>query len=98
MHPKQVVHINKKYLKWIRKKPCLVCGKQWPNDAHHVWNSGGKNYGNDMLAVPLCRGCHTFGKEAYHNIGHSAFERFHNKDLKDEIINLLSEYIEEANV
>lgn len=94
MHPKQVVHINKNYLKWIRKKSCLVCGAPGPNDAHHVWNSGKKNHGNDFLAVVLCRSHHTFSDSAYHNLGHKKFEELWNIDLKDEIINLLSEYIE----
>jgi len=97
VHPKQKVHINKKYLAWIREKPCLVCGKPGGNDAHHVWNSGKKNHGNDFLGISLCRKCHTFGPHAYHNIGHDRFEAFWNLDLKDEIINYLSEYIEACN-
>lgn len=96
MHPKQKIFKNKKYLAWIRKKNCLVCNMLPPNDAHHVWNSGKKNHGNDLLAVPLCRKHHTFGADAYHLTSHDIFEFTHNLDLKDEIINLLSEYIDEV--
>ena len=97
MHPKQKVHLNKKYLDWIRDKRCLVCGKPGRNEAHHVWNSGKKNHGNDFLGVPLCGKCHTFGPNAYHNIGHEKFESFWNLDFKDEIINYLSDYLDEIS-
>jgi hypothetical protein len=97
MHPKQKIHKNKDYLAWIRRKPCLACGKKGPNDAHHVWNSGKKNSGNDFLAAPLCRSHHTFDATAYHNMGHDKFEYLWNIDFKDEIINLLTEYLEEIS-
>lgn len=90
-HPKQKIHKNENYLKWIRKKPCLVCRRPGPSDAHHCWNSGKKNHGNDFLAVPLDRCCHS----EYHQRGHNNFESKWNVDLKDEIINLLSEYLDE---
>ena len=97
MHPKQKVHLDKKYLAWIRTKPCLACGATEGIQAHHCWCSGKKNHGNDRLVVPLCVSCHTFGKHAYHNIGHERFEEHWNLDLKDEIINYLSEYLETKN-
>ncbi len=90
-HPKQKIHRCKKYLEWIRKKNCLVCGAPGPSDPHHVWNSGKKNHGNDFLALPLCRRDH----QDYHQHGHDAFEAKWNVDLKDEIINLLSEFLDE---
>lgn len=94
MHPKQKIHIDKKYLAWIRTKPCLACGKMGESQAHHTWHAGKKNHGNDFVAIPTCVSCHTFGKYAYHNIGHAKFEEYWNLDLKDEIINYLSEYME----
>ena len=92
MHPKQKIHKSKSYLKWIRQKQCLTCGAPGPNDAHHVWHTGKKNHGNDYLAVPLCRGCHTAENHSYHRLGHKQFQVFWNVDMKDEIINLLSEH------
>lgn len=55
------------YLRWLRKKPCCVCGKS-PVDAAHI-RFASEAYGkravgmaekpDDKWAVPLCRGCHT---------------------------------------
>lgn len=95
MHPKNHVYHNKKYLDWIRGKECLCCGRPPRSEAHHVWNSGGKKAPNDYLTVPLCPKDHTFGRHAYHRIGHKAFEEFWNIDLKDWIINFQSEYLNE---
>lgn len=54
------------YLKWLRKKPCCVCGKS-PCDAAHIKfksdaygkRESGTMKPDDKWAVPLCRGCHT---------------------------------------
>lgn len=92
MNPKYQPCSNKKYLSWIRKKNCRTCGAPGPVDAHHVFNSGKKNYGNDALAMPLCRKCHS----QYHSIEAKAFEVFWNIDLKDECLNLLAEFIDEG--
>ena len=94
MHPKHHIYQDKAYLKWIRQKPCLVCRKEGPNDAHHVWHTGRKNGGNDGLAVPLCREHHTANKFSYHELEHDKFEDLWNIDLKDEIICFLLEYLE----
>ena len=94
MHPKHHIHKNSDYLGWIREKPCLTCGELPRSQCHHVWHSGKKNHGNDYLAIPLCGMCHTSGSRAYHVLGHSRFEEVWNVDLKDEIINLMGEYLE----
>lgn len=91
MNPKYVTSKNKKYLEWIRNKNCRTCGALGPVDAHHVFNSGKKNYGNDALALNLCRRCHA----QYHQIEARRFEEFWNIDLKDEVICLLSEFLNE---
>ena len=90
MHPKQQKHINKDYLTWIKTKQCLICAYPAPIDAHHVWNSGGK-HGNDYLTIPLCRLHHT----DYHAHGVDTFAINHNIDYWHEIVNRLSQYIEE---
>lgn len=92
--PKQIIHKDLKYEDWIRDKPCLICQRPPRSEAHHCWHTGRKNGGNSYLAVPLCTYHHTFGSDAYHVVEAKRFQEIHNKDLKDEIINLLSEYIE----
>jgi len=91
MNPKYATCQNKKYLAWIRKKNCRTCGVPGPVDAHHVFCAGKKGYGNDALALNLCRKCHS----QYHSIEWRAFEEFWNLDLKDEVICLLSEFLDE---
>lgn len=90
-HPKYEIFKDEKYLKYIRQLPCLVCSR--PSESHHVWHSGGKKLSNDYLAVPLCNSHHTMGGDSYHRLGHDTFEKRHNLDLKDEIINLLCDYL-----
>lgn len=90
MHPKRYSYENSIYEKWIRTKKYIICGTH-PVDCHHVFHA--RN--NSFLSVPLCRTHHTFGKDAYHTIEHSRFEDRHNIDLNWEIINLLSEFIQE---
>lgn len=91
IHPKHRIrkydsHKNEKYLKWIRKRNCLVCGTS-PCDAHHVEH----NRSMDQYSVPLCRPCH----REYHDIEHEAFEEKHGIKFEWEIIELLSEFINE---
>ena len=97
MHPKYLTYKDKSYLDWIRAKDCAVCGNPPRSDAHHVWHTGKKNYGNDALAIPLCREHHTSGQHAYHRLGHEKFELFWNIDLKDTIICYLIEFIQEVS-
>ncbi len=56
MKPKRIV--DKKLLNEIKAKPCVVCGKQGPNDAHHLKTvkSGGDDVRTNLLS--LCRQCH----------------------------------------
>lgn len=96
MFPKYVICNNKKYLSWIRQKPCAVCQRPGPSDAHHAFNAGKKNHGNDALAMPLCREHHTAGAQAYHRLEARRFEEFWNVDLKDELLCLLSEFLNEG--
>lgn len=86
---KHVVCLNSDYLNYIRGLPCRTCGAPGPSDAHHVGNSGKKNHGNDALAMPLCRKCHS----QYHQHEARAFEAAWNIDLKDELLCLLSEFL-----
>ena len=82
-HKKMKIYRSEKYKKFIRSKPCIICGKT--SQAHHVRRSYfGAGMGikpSDFVCIPLCRECHSPDTE---------------KDLNVEliIINLLMEYIE----
>lgn len=48
-----------RYLDWIRRKPCLICGM--PSDAHHLQHAQPRSLGRktgDQYAVPVCRRHH----------------------------------------
>lgn len=90
MHPQFIQHRNEKYRKWIKTRPSIVSGLP-ADDAHHVWNTGKKGKHNDYLCVPLTREEHS----EYHRLSHDRFEEKYNVDLTQEIVNLLTEYLEE---
>jgi len=57
------------YLSYVRSLPCCHCAAEGPNDAHHLIGFGRGTMGgkaDDMLAVPLCRECHT---KFHHDFG-----------------------------
>ena len=85
--PKTKAYRSKKYLDFIRSKPCLVCGRK--AEAHHIGiGDGGVGLkSSDMATIPLCRFCHT----GTHLIGAKTF--FAAYDLKKAIIGYLTEYI-----
>jgi len=91
-HPKYKIFHDEDYLKWIRTLPCLVCGAS-PSEAHHDYHAGGKKLRNDYLGLPLCAVHHTYGGDSYHRLGRTSFEGRHSLDLNWEVINLLSQYI-----
>jgi hypothetical protein len=54
---------NEKYLEFIRKQPCVVCGA--PAEVHHQRDNIPSEYAGgmglkpyDLLSIPLCRECH----------------------------------------
>jgi hypothetical protein len=85
MKPRWKKFEDRKYVSWIKKKVCCLCKNDNP-DAHHVYRSA-----NDYSCIPLCRGHH----REYHDIEREKFERGYKINLDWEIINLLSEYIQE---
>ena len=82
-HEKMKIYRSEKYKKFIRSKPCIMCGKA--SQAHHVrrihWGSGTAIKPHDMVCIPLCVDCHS--PEA---------EKGLNVELI--IIDLLMEYID----
>ena len=82
---------SKKYLEYIKEKPCLVCG-QTPVDAHHMEavGMGGANKDGfkDYTCVPLCRYHHG----EYHSAGLHYFEARYQVNLWKDAFNLLWRY------
>lgn len=61
-----------KYLEWIRKQPCAMCGYNYSkSQAHHLKGefhmSGTGMKAPDFLAMPLCASCHANIHAAKHN-------------------------------
>jgi len=86
---------SEKYLKYIRKYPCLVCSRVGVH-AHHLRHSQRRGWGlknGDQWAVPLCpehhMDCHRTGREsmwwALHGIDSLAWaENKYNKWSKED--------------
>lgn len=61
---------NKKHLAFVRSHECCVCGEPQNTHAHHLRvNQGMAMKSGDDWTVPLCPGCHVFGRNAVHTIG-----------------------------
>ena len=60
MIPKPKTYRNKKYLDFIRSKPCCLC-RRIPSVAHHE-SITGRGMGikcSDLETVPFCNSCHS---------------------------------------
>ena len=88
MLPKPKTFRSKKYLAFIREKPCLACHN--PETVPHHEGLGANMMGGkppDSHAVPLCGPCH----RVRHDMGKGFWEGF---DVKMAIIKLLTEYMD----
>lgn len=85
MNPKLISYENRGYEKWIKKKPCLICG-QSPVDGHHMRHARS----NALMLTPLCRSHH----QEYHRLEHQAFEDKFALVCDWAVMALLMEYIE----
>lgn len=63
------------YLSFVRRQPCISCGKPGPSQAAHVrsgypeagWRpTGMAEKPDDTRTLPLCRDCHLDGPKAQH--------------------------------
>ena len=81
--PKPLLYRDPKYLRFIRSRGCLVCGKK--AEPHHVrryrWGAGTSQKPHDYVAIPLCRE------------HHDEYEKVERKGVELVIIDLLMEYI-----
>ena len=85
---------SKKYLNYIKGKPCTVCG-QIPVDADHLEavGMGGANRDGykDYSCIPLCRIHHS----ERHQIGNEKFENKYGINLWKDAFNLIRRYFNE---
>jgi len=92
MIPKQKREIDKKYLAYIRKQPCLVYPCPFKSSAHHDPSKG--SGGSDYETLPLCEeGGHHI--EGVHKLGRETFQKKLGLDFDADRIRLLMGYIEE---
>jgi hypothetical protein len=67
-----------KYLAFLRKLCCVVCGSFWRVEAAHFGAHGMSSKASDYDALPLCRKCHRTGPKAYHSMAPWRFVSVHN--------------------
>ncbi len=91
MNPKNRKYKDEAYLREQRDARCLGCGAHDGCDPHHIFHSGGK-HGNDLMAVPLCRSCHS-GLHAFKDSEESWWE-MRGYDIWYVIVNKLMDRIE----
>ena len=90
-YPKIKREIDKDYLAFIRKQPCLVSLCPHKSFAHHDPSVGAG--GSDYTTLPLCHNHHIgFG---VHDMGRESFQKRHGLDFEKEKIRLLIKYIKE---
>ena len=93
-YPKPFTWKSKKYLDYIRKQPCLICGHK--SEAHHIRKASNSGIGmkpSDSFSLPLCRLHHA---EAHcQELKHLKpfFER-HGLDVYEELFKMTKGYIE----
>ena len=84
---------DKKYLAWIRTKPCTYCGRSKSEyldivPAHQNFEMGSMgSKASDLYTIPLCTDCHL----VEHTQGHDTFWGL--RDLKLEVLKLINEYM-----
>jgi len=83
--PRRGSEPDAKYLKWIRKQPCVVCSA-WDIkpvryvliriEAAHVGLRGMSQMAPDRQTIPLCLTHHTLGPHSHHRIGKLFWEHW----------------------
>lgn len=81
-YPKSQTIRNTKYMAYIRKHPCLICGGS-PTHAHHepLKGKGIGLKGPDNESLPLCHRCHM----ERHQKGRKTFYKEHGIDWRHEV-------------
>ncbi len=84
-----------KYLKFIRRLPCIVCFSSRRVESAHFGAHGLSQRSSDLDALPLCRWHHQTGPKSYHRIGARAFIALHRLDVRKHQERLQEFYREE---
>ena len=80
------------YLKWIRSRPCLVCGKIPAGESHHSETGGIELVGSDYSALPICSADH---RDIHQH--HSKRGTWSKEELVEIIASLRAEYEKNSN-
>jgi hypothetical protein len=70
-----------KYLAFIRKLCCCVCGSWRFVEAAHFGSRGLGQKASDLDALPLCLRCHRTGPKSYHTLGARRFVEVHKLNV-----------------
>jgi len=92
--PKQKRWRSEKYLKFIRKQPCIICG-HYETQAHHIRfanNSGISKKPSDSWTISLCPLHHA----EFHQMGRDTFYERHGIDIYRELFLTIKKYIEQS--
>jgi hypothetical protein len=83
------------YLRWLRTRPCCVCGTETYVCAAHTGGKGLSQKNDDHKAVPLCESCHLTGDDCYHQKARRFFAE-RDIDVDTLIRRLGAEYLAET--
>ena len=83
--PKIKREIDKAYLQYIKKQPCIITGQK--AEPHHTQTRGA--FGSDYSAVPLSRIPHS----ECHYIGQHTFQKKYGISFNESVTKLLINYI-----
>ena len=70
-----------KYLAFLRKLCCVVCGSYRGVEAAHFGAHGMGQKASDLDALSLCHRCHRTGPKSYHVLGARRFVEVHNLNV-----------------
>lgn len=85
MFPKHKRQADVKYLNWLKRLPCLLCGGE--SEPHHIPEVGHGGKGiktDDKRAIPLCHKHHM----EFHNNGRSSFASMYSINYEHTILEL----------
>ncbi len=71
-----------KFLAFIRKLCCVICGSYRLIEAAHFGAHGLGQKASDEDALPLCLRCHRTGPHSYHVLGARRFIEFHQLNVE----------------
>jgi len=79
---------DRRYLAFIRRLPCIGCGRQRGIEAMHTGPHGLGQKASDLNALPGCRQCH----RELHQIGPVRFQERHTVNFQQWVETLNARY------